>query len=387
MPSAPSTGSGTPRGSAVRDDRDKEDGALLAARAGETVRVVLSAPLTRGAEAANVVGELPGRQRGAPHDRRRPPRRLVRRRLRRRDRGRGHARARPRLHRGGDPAAAHDRLRLAHRGGVRDRRVRLRLVLRRLVPGRRGAPRVVDRLALLPQRRGLRPPGAVHARRAARARGLGSPCLPAGEPRRPAAPRLPPRAAEHVDRGVAVPRRRDPGNQRLDVHHRVRPHRVPHAVRHDREGRLRVPGSADRGLRKAPARRAGLDFAARARDLRRCWAATCADVEALDAAKSVHRRRPRAARPRRDRRPALSARADGSRRRAARGSARGPAQRGGSHWPSVGIQLALLGSTPTRPSGASGRRRGRTAPRASWGGQGDADPGPDLWREARGAAR
>jgi len=44
----------------------KEDGALLAARAGETVRVVLSAPLTRGAEAANVVAELPGRQRGAP---------------------------------------------------------------------------------------------------------------------------------------------------------------------------------------------------------------------------------------------------------------------------------------------------------------------------------
>jgi hypothetical protein len=44
----------------------KEDGAKLAARAGEQVRVVLRAPLTRGAEGANVVGELPGRQRGAP---------------------------------------------------------------------------------------------------------------------------------------------------------------------------------------------------------------------------------------------------------------------------------------------------------------------------------
>ncbi|MDQ2910987.1 MAG: M20/M25/M40 family metallo-hydrolase, partial [Actinomycetota bacterium] len=44
----------------------KEDGAKLAARAGEQVRVVLRAPLARGAEAANVVGELPGRRRGAP---------------------------------------------------------------------------------------------------------------------------------------------------------------------------------------------------------------------------------------------------------------------------------------------------------------------------------
>lgn len=44
----------------------KEDGAKLAAHAGEQVRVVLRAPLTRGAEAANVVGELPGRRRGAP---------------------------------------------------------------------------------------------------------------------------------------------------------------------------------------------------------------------------------------------------------------------------------------------------------------------------------
>jgi hypothetical protein len=44
----------------------KEDGAKLAARAGEQVRVVLRAPLARGAEGANVVGELPGRGRGAP---------------------------------------------------------------------------------------------------------------------------------------------------------------------------------------------------------------------------------------------------------------------------------------------------------------------------------
>jgi hypothetical protein len=44
----------------------KEDGAKLAARAGERVRVVLRAPLTRGAEGANVVGELTGRRRGAP---------------------------------------------------------------------------------------------------------------------------------------------------------------------------------------------------------------------------------------------------------------------------------------------------------------------------------
>ena len=44
----------------------KEDGARLAARTGEEARVVLCAPLTRGAEAANVVGELPGRRAGAP---------------------------------------------------------------------------------------------------------------------------------------------------------------------------------------------------------------------------------------------------------------------------------------------------------------------------------
>ena len=44
----------------------KEDGARLAAHAGEKVRVVLRAPLKRGAEGANVVGELPGRRRGAP---------------------------------------------------------------------------------------------------------------------------------------------------------------------------------------------------------------------------------------------------------------------------------------------------------------------------------
>ena len=42
----------------------KEDAAELAA--GRRVRVVLEAPLTRGAEAANVVGVLPGRRRGAP---------------------------------------------------------------------------------------------------------------------------------------------------------------------------------------------------------------------------------------------------------------------------------------------------------------------------------
>ena len=42
----------------------KEDAARL--RAGEQVRVVLDAPLTRGAVAANVVGVLPGRRGGAP---------------------------------------------------------------------------------------------------------------------------------------------------------------------------------------------------------------------------------------------------------------------------------------------------------------------------------
>jgi Iap family predicted aminopeptidase len=44
----------------------KEDAAELAARAGSRVRVVLKAPLTRGAEAANVVGVLPGRRKGGP---------------------------------------------------------------------------------------------------------------------------------------------------------------------------------------------------------------------------------------------------------------------------------------------------------------------------------
>lgn len=44
----------------------KEDAAALAGASGRPVRVVLDAPLTRGAEAANVVGVLPGRRRGAP---------------------------------------------------------------------------------------------------------------------------------------------------------------------------------------------------------------------------------------------------------------------------------------------------------------------------------
>jgi peptidase M28-like protein len=44
----------------------KEDAAELRAHEGDAVRVVLSAPLTPGAEAANVVGILPGRRDGAP---------------------------------------------------------------------------------------------------------------------------------------------------------------------------------------------------------------------------------------------------------------------------------------------------------------------------------
>ena len=44
----------------------KEDAAELKAHDGADVSVVLSAPLTRGAEAANVVGILPGRRDGAP---------------------------------------------------------------------------------------------------------------------------------------------------------------------------------------------------------------------------------------------------------------------------------------------------------------------------------
>ncbi len=44
----------------------KEDAALLAARDGETVRVVLSAPLHRGAHGSNVVGTLPGRRAARP---------------------------------------------------------------------------------------------------------------------------------------------------------------------------------------------------------------------------------------------------------------------------------------------------------------------------------
>ncbi|MDQ2967526.1 MAG: M20/M25/M40 family metallo-hydrolase [Actinomycetota bacterium] len=44
----------------------KEDAAELRPHEGEAVRVVLSAPLTPGAEAANVVGILPGRRDGAP---------------------------------------------------------------------------------------------------------------------------------------------------------------------------------------------------------------------------------------------------------------------------------------------------------------------------------
>ncbi|MDQ3865936.1 MAG: M28 family peptidase, partial [Actinomycetota bacterium] len=44
----------------------KEDAAELLVREGEPVRVVLVAPLERSAEAANVVGTLPGRGRGGP---------------------------------------------------------------------------------------------------------------------------------------------------------------------------------------------------------------------------------------------------------------------------------------------------------------------------------
>jgi len=44
----------------------KEDAAQVASHAGAKVRVELSAPLTRGAEAANVVGVLPGRRDASP---------------------------------------------------------------------------------------------------------------------------------------------------------------------------------------------------------------------------------------------------------------------------------------------------------------------------------
>jgi Iap family predicted aminopeptidase len=44
----------------------KEDAAALSASAGELARVHVNAPLARGAEAANVVGVLPGRRRSAP---------------------------------------------------------------------------------------------------------------------------------------------------------------------------------------------------------------------------------------------------------------------------------------------------------------------------------
>ncbi len=44
----------------------KEDSEVLATASGARVRVVLEAPLTRGAEAANVVGNLPGRSNGPP---------------------------------------------------------------------------------------------------------------------------------------------------------------------------------------------------------------------------------------------------------------------------------------------------------------------------------
>jgi Iap family predicted aminopeptidase len=44
----------------------REDAVALRAREGSRVRVVLEAPLTRGAEAANVVGVIPGRVKGAP---------------------------------------------------------------------------------------------------------------------------------------------------------------------------------------------------------------------------------------------------------------------------------------------------------------------------------
>ena len=221
----------------------KEDAARARAACRAVRRVVLTAPLTRGAEAANVVGVLPGRRDVLADDRRRSPRRLVPRRLRRRERGRDHACACARFRGGGPAARAADRLRLAHGGGVRADKLVVRLVLRRLVPDRRGASGVVDgRNASISTSRArlLRDP--VHARHASRATPAGSERLC----RRAASDGLLPHGfklarADDLDRSVALSRRGGPRNQRLDVHRCVRPARVPHAVRHVRPGGLRLP--------------------------------------------------------------------------------------------------------------------------------------------------
>ncbi len=59
--------------------------------------------------------------------------------------------------------------------------------------------------------------------------------------------------AERVDGGVAVPRRRRAGRQRLDLPHAVRPHEVPHPVRRPHDARLRAPRAADALVRAGAA--------------------------------------------------------------------------------------------------------------------------------------
>ena len=113
-------------------------------------------------------------------------------------------------------------------------------------------------VAVPPQPRGQRPPGAAPADGgAARADALGAPARAHGRGRGLADERLVhARPAGHGHRGLAVPDLGRPERVRLHVGAGVHAHRLPHAVRHGRDRRLRAPRAALPLLRlPAPERR------------------------------------------------------------------------------------------------------------------------------------
>ena len=367
----------------------KEDGALLAARAGENVRVVLSAPLTRGAEAANVVGELPGRR--ARRSRRSSPATTT-------AGSEPRSTTRPGLRsRSSSPAPS------PRRGSGRG--------------ARSPSSRTPRRSTGSPSRptTGATAPGTRSSRSTA-----------SGRPARPSTSTSRARAAPSCSRSTFLPSSRagfaGPAGKRAATASCPTAIASRRRTRGPRCGRSSRPGSRESTSPRSPAEfdrteyhtqydttekvdfdylarltevcarllldEPELDFAARATDLRRSLngkvprelGPRARRAREGGGPEALHRRRPGAARPRRDRRPALSTRADGSRRRAASKrrwrispNAAKPLARVGLNW--------LCSDLSHEAFRRERARRSRTAPRASWGGQGDADRGPDLWRE------
>ena len=383
----------------------KEDAAeLRAAHAAGAleVRLTLDADLVLDAPGNNVVGYLPGERRRCADRGRRPSRRLVQRRLRQCLGRCGGARSRARARDRRAPPAAYALLHVAHRRGVRPDRQRLRLVHGCVGPDQRDPPGVGGGIALPPQSRGQRPPGAAAADGdAARADAVGAPARAHGRGRGLADERLVhARAPGHRHRGVAVPDLGRSERVRLHLGAVVHAHRLPHAVRHGRDDRLRPSRAALPLLRVPPAERRRRPrghprprgAGARARrpraSARSAWRAAarrppggtppCADggPSRRSAAVSTDSTRTARRRIRTRRRRATSS---VSRRRWRRSAGTIGAPPSGSSRASAATRSR--GRSPKRSSPPRANGRERRIPRASWGAKSHPAVSPDLWRE------